>query len=189
MARMKARDQRDGFEDRLARIKKGGANTMGEVHLGPREEVRAGDKSAKPTNTVRIKKKKTKSREIGRGSAISLIFIAFVFGALSMFVGQVADFHLFNEGGLAPIDLSETPVGPYLQFAALAIGGVLALMFCWTFRLTSILRLAAAAAGVFCMVEFHTNMVQGAPGLFVKFFSKGYVETVKEMPKSTLFAA
>ena len=57
MARSKKMDHRDGFEDRLARIKKGGANTMGEIQVGPREEIRAGSKT-KPTNTVRVKRKK-----------------------------------------------------------------------------------------------------------------------------------
>ena len=50
--------QRKGFEDRLSRIKQGGANTMGEVQIGPRDETDS--RKSKPTNTVRIKRKKPK---------------------------------------------------------------------------------------------------------------------------------
>ncbi len=188
MARSKKLDQRDGFEDRLKRIKKGGANTMGEIQVGPREEIRAGSKS-KPANTVRVKRKKQKKKEVGRGSTMSLMFMAFLFGGLSMFVGQVANFHFFQEGGFVPIDLSGTPVEQYLPFAHLAIGGVLALMFCWTFHLTSILRLAAAAAGVFLVFEYHAEMVQQAPGVYSKFFSKPYVKEIRQSAKADNAAA
>ena len=187
MARKKSLGQRDGFENRLDRIKKGGANTMGEIQVGPREEIRAGSKK-KATNTIRIKQKK-KTKEVGRGSTMSLIILAFAFGALSMFVGQVANFHFFQAGGLVPVDLTETPVAPYLPFAHLAIGGLLALMFCWTFRLTSIFRLAAAAIGVFVVMEYHTEMVQQAPGVYTKFFSKAYVKEVRQTAQANNAAA
>lgn len=188
MARKKSLGQRGGFEDRLARIKKGGANTMGEIQVGPREEIRAGSKT-KPTNTVRVKRKKAKNKEIGRGSTMSLIILAFLFGGLSMFVGQVANFHFFQDGGFVPIDLSGTPVEQYLPFAHLAIGAILALMFCWTFRLMSILRLAAAAAGVFLVFEYHTEMVQQAPGVYTKFFSKAYVKELRKSARAAEAAA
>ena len=177
--RSMSKDQRSGFDDRLARIRKGGSNTMGEVHIGPREEIRAGNKKA-PKNTVRVKKKNNKHKEIGRGSALSLLILSFVFGAFSMFVGQAADFHLFQTGGLAPIDLSGTPVEPYLAQASLVFGGVLAILFAWTFRLTTILRLAAVAAGLFVMVEYHSDLVKQVPGVYTKFFSKAYVKSVRQ---------
>ena len=171
-----AKGQRNGFEDRLSRIKKGGANTMGEVQIGPRAEIRAGSKS-KPSNTVRLKKKKTGKKEIGRGSTSSLILLAFAFGVLSMFVGQAAGYHFFG-GGLVPIDLTGTPAEPYLDQAHLILGGVLGFLFCWTFRLTSIVRVAAMVAGLAVMVQYHTDLVQQAPGVYTKFFSKAYVKEV-----------
>lgn len=178
-SRSMSKDQRDGFEDRLSRIKKGGANTAGEVQIGPRDEIRAGDKRAsKPANSVRIKQRRRKKKEVGRGSTLSLIILAFAFGALSMFVGQAAGFHFFG-GGLVPIDLSGTPLEPYLPQAHFAIGGVLALLFCWTFRLTSMMRIIAMVAGLAVMVQYHTEMVQQAPGVYQKFFSKGYVKRVQ----------
>ena len=174
-----AKGQRSGFEDRLSRIKKGGANTMGEVHLGPREEVRANQAAkSKPSNTVRLKRKNTRKKEIGRNTGLSLIILAFIFGGLSMFVGQAAAFHFFEDGGLVPLDLSGTPVAEYLPFAAYAIGGTLGLLFCWTFRLTSLLRLVAMVGGLFVMVEYHTEMVKALPSIYVSFFSEDYVEGV-----------
>ena len=172
-----SKDQRSGFEDRLSRIKKGGSNTMGEIQVGPREEIRAGSKS-KPSNTVRMKKKSGVKKEIGRSSGLTLVILAFIFGALSMFVGQVAGFHFFQEGGLAPIDLTGSPVEEYLPFAHLIIGGVLALLFCWTFQLTTVMRLLAAVIGLGVMVQFHTDLVQQVPGIFIAFFSEDYVKTV-----------
>ena len=175
-----SKGQRNAFEDRLSRIKKGGVNTMGEVQIGPREEVRAGKSKSKPANTVRMKKKKTGKKEIGRGSTSSLIFLAFLFGVLSMFVGQAAGYHFFG-GGLVPIDLTGTPAEPYLGQAHLFIGGVLGFLFCWTFRLTSILRVAAMVAGLAVMVQYHTELVQQAPGVYTKFFSKAYVKEVRRV--------
>ena len=81
-----AETQRSGFEDRLSRIKKGGANTMGEVQIGPRDEANA--RKSKQTNTVRLKRKKPKSVNIGEGSNLVLAPVAAAVGGLSMFVGQ-----------------------------------------------------------------------------------------------------
>ena len=176
--RSMSKDQRSGFDDRLKRIKKGGANTMGEVQIGPRDEVRAGDKRAsKPANSVRMKKRKQKHKEVGRGSTLSLILLAFAFGALSMFVGQAAGFHFFG-GGLVPLNVSGTFFEPYVPLAHLIIGAFLALLFCWTFRLTTMMRIVAMVAGLGIMMQFHTEFVQQAPGVYTKFFSKGYVKRV-----------
>ncbi|MDA8584727.1 hypothetical protein N9L47_00495 [Rhodobacteraceae bacterium] len=170
-----SKEQRHGFEGRLARIHKGGSNTMGEIQIGPREEIRAGNK-AKATNTVRMKRKKTKKKEIGRASGLSLVILSFVFGCLSMFVGQVADFHMFQPGGFVPVDLTATPVAPYLPYAALVFGSFLAILFCWTFHLTTMVRLLATAVGLFVVYEYQTEMMQKAPGVYVSFFSKAYVK-------------
>ncbi len=104
-----SRSDQSGFNDRIKRIKKGGANTMGEVHIGPRDEVRAGDKGrkSKPSNTVRMKSKRKKNVNVGEGSGSSMIILAAVFGGLSMFVGQAAAFHFFQH--------SAEHIAPYLE--------------------------------------------------------------------------
>ena len=133
----------------------------------------------KPTRKPAVSgKKKNTKKEIGRNTGLSLIILAFVFGSLSMFVGQAAAFHFFQEGGLVPLDLSATPVADYVQFAHFAFGAALGLLFCWTFRLTTLMRLAAMAGGLFVMVEYHTQMVQSLPSIYVSFFSEEYVEGV-----------
>lgn len=167
--------QRRGFEDRLSRIRKGGDNTMGEVHIGPRDEVRAGQKT-KAKNTVRMKKK-TRNVKIGEGSNATLIPLAFVFGAMSMFVGQAAAYHMFADTGLIQLDLSSlAAVEPYVPYAHFLIGGILALLFGWTFRMTSALRFVALVAGLAVMVQYQGNLIEKAPGLYQAFFSKTYVK-------------
>ena len=173
-----SRQAQGGFEERLQRIQKGGANTMGEVHIGPRDEVRADHKGRKsrPSNTVRVKGKK-KSKTVDAGSNGALGPVALAFGALSMFVGQAAAFHFFQEGGLAPITPPEV-IAPYIQYAPIAIGGTLALLFMWTFHLSSILRSAALIAGCAGVFVYHVELVQKAPGLYTGFFTKEYVASV-----------
>ena len=168
-----------GFEDRLKRIRKGGANTMGEVHIGPRDEVRANKKGRKsrPTNTVRMKAKNRKNITVGEGSNKALVPLALIFGALSMFVGQAASFHLFQDGGLAPISLPDL-VAPHVAYAPIAIGGTLALLFAWTFRFSSFLRGMALIAGCAAVFVYHVDLVQKAPGLYTSFFTKEYVASV-----------
>ena len=167
--------QRTGFEDRLSRIKKGGDNTMGEVHIGPRDEVRAGQKR-KPNNTIRLKKKKQSKKEIGRASGMSLMILAFFFGALSMFVGQATAYQLFAETGLIKLDLSTTAVAPYVPVAHFIIGGFFALLFAWTFQLMAMARLVAIGLGLFVMVQYQPVLVKSVPGIYAAFFSKEFVE-------------
>lgn len=148
---------------------------MGEVHIGPREEVRAGQKG-KPNNTVRLKKKSKRNVKIGQGSGKALIPLAFIFGSLSMFVGQAAAYHLFSETGLIKLDVSGTAVQDYVPFAHFALGGLLALLFAWTFHMTSALRFLALVAGVVVMVQYHSVLIQKVPGVYAAFFSKAYVK-------------
>lgn len=167
--------QRRGFEDRLSRIKKGGDNTMGEVHIGPRDEVRAGEKAV-AKNTVRMKRK-TKNVKIGEGSSMTLVPLAFVFGAMSMFVGQAAAYHMFADTGLIQLDMSGlSAVEPYLPYAHFVFGGVLALLFGWTFRMTSAVRFLALVGGLAVMVHYQSDIIQKAPGVYQAFFSKAYVK-------------
>jgi len=147
---------------------------MGEVHIGPREEVRAGQKG-KQGNTVRLKRKK-RNVKIGQGSAKALVPLAFIFGALSMFVGQAATYHLFAETGLINLDVSGTVIQDYTPFAHFALGGLLALLFAWTFRMMSALRIVALVAGVFVMVQYQGAIIQKVPGVYAAFFSKAYVK-------------
>ncbi len=168
--------QRDGFDKRISRIKKGGKNTMGQIEIGPRDEERA--KKGKIDNTVRVKKRRKKKVDLASGATSTLVFLAIFFGGLSMFVGQAASFHFFEEGGLVPIDLGIAAIEPYLQYAPLLIGGLLALAFGYTFRLMSGLKFLALAGGFGAVFHYKLDLMQSMPGLYAGFFSEEYVKAV-----------
>lgn len=166
--------QRTGFEDRLSRIKKGGANTMGEVHIGPRDEERA--RKGKADNTVRIKKKKKKQTNLGEGPTSGLAPLGVLLGGLAMFVGQAADYQLFQEGGLVNMAAPVAALEPFMQYAPFLIGGILAMMFAWTFRLTTAVRFAALSAGFVAAFVYQTALIKAVPFMYAGFFSKEFVK-------------
>jgi hypothetical protein len=169
--------QRDGFDQRLNRIKKGGANTMGEVQIGPRDESER--KGSKHANTVRLKKKKNKKvKDLDRGSSLGLLPLAGFFGGLSMFVGQAMDYQLFNAGGLFAMSTPHPALEPYMQYAPFFLGGVLAMLFAFTFRFSGGLRAVALAAGFWAVFQYQTTLVTIFPGMYAGFFSKEFVEGV-----------
>ena len=166
--------QRSGFEDRLSRIKQGGANTMGEVHIGPPpSEERA--RKGKSDNVVRMKKRKQTKIAAGEGSTVILAPVAFLLGGMSMFTGQAADYQLFHDGGLINLAAPEI-LAPFMQFAPFAFGGFLALMFAWTFRLTSALRFIALLGGFGAVFYYQADLIQSMPGMYANFFSVEFVE-------------
>ncbi|MEM7719898.1 MAG: hypothetical protein AAF222_11910 [Pseudomonadota bacterium] len=171
-----ANDQRDGFDKRIAKIRKGGSNTMGEVHIGPVDEAQVyGKKKGKATNTVRIKKKKAKNIDLTSGSTGTLTLLAVFFGGMSMFVGQAMDFHFYGAGGL--LQLSAPAIAePYMQYAPFLFGGLLALAFGWTFRLMRGVRFLGLAGGFGAVFHYKADLIQAMPGLYAGFFSKEYVE-------------
>jgi len=166
------------FEDRLKRINKGAANTMGEVHIGPRDEKTP--RNGKATNTVRLKAK-TKKVKIGEGSNWVLVPLAMVIGALSVFAGQAAAFHFFQDGGLMPVSLPEAiaMVEPYMIYAHLVIGGLLALIFTWTFGFNGMFRKLAVAAGFGAMLFGQVQVMERFPTIYANFFSEAYVAAAR----------
>lgn len=167
--------QRDGFDRRISRIKKGGQNTMGALEIGPRDEDRA--KKGKVDNTVRVKRKRKKKVDLATGATSTLVLLALFFGGLSMFVGQAASFHFFEDGGLVPVQLPDVAAA-YLPYAPFLIGGLLALAFGWTFRLMSGLKLVALVGSFIATFYYKFEMMQAMPGLYSGFFSEPYVKAV-----------
>ena len=172
MATAKATHQT--FEDRLNRINKGAPNTMGDVHIGPTDEASA--RKGKASNTVRMKAKKKKVK-VGEGSNVILVPLAIMIGGLSVFAGQAAAFHFFQDGGLMPLTLPEAAaaVEPYLIHAHLVMGGILALIFTWTFGFNGMLRKLAVAAGFGGMLFGQVQMIERFPTIYANFFSEAYV--------------
>ena len=172
-----AREQRDAFDERLKRINKGAPNTMGEVHIGPREEVRAGQKS-KTNNTIRVKRKK-KNVNIGEGSNTVLVPTAFVIGALSMFAGGAMAYHFFG-GGLMPIEIPVEAIQPAIPYADLIFAGLLALLFMWTFGFTNKKRKLALILGLAGVFYFEGDLIERYPNTYAAVYSEDYVASAPE---------
>lgn len=168
--------QREGFDKRIQKIRKGGSNTMGEVHIGPVDEAQVyGKKKGKATNTVRLKKKNQKKVDLTSGATGTLAMLALLFGGLSMFVGQAVAFHLYG-GGIMKLTPPEF-AADYIQYAPFVFGGLLALAFGWTFRLMRGIRFLALIGGFYAVHHFQAELIQTFPGTYAGFFSKGFVET------------
>ncbi|NND17189.1 MAG: hypothetical protein HKN98_01285 [Silicimonas sp.] len=165
--------QRSGFEDRLTRIKKGGANTMGEVQIGPRDESQRG--KSRPSNTVRIKRKKRKNVKVGEGSNVVFGLVAVFVGGLSMVVGQATEFHLFQPDGLFTLTLPTDALAPVLPYVQFIIGGILALALGWAFGLTNTIRRIALILGLVAATVWHAQLVERYPGVYTAIFSEAYV--------------
>ena len=171
-----ANAQRDGFDKRIQKIRKGGSNTMGEVHVGPVDEAQVyGKKKSKATNRVRVKKKKAKNVDLNSGSTLTLSILAVFFGGMSMFVGQAMNFHFYDAGGLLQMT---PPVGleAYIQYAPFLFGGLLALAFGWTFHLMRGIRFLALAGGFGAVFYYQSELIQKVPGLYAGFFSQEFVQ-------------
>ena len=146
---------------------------MGEVHIGPRDEERA--RQGKNDNVVRMKKKKNKGVQ-SDGSTAVLAPIGVLLGGISMFVGQAAYYQLFQDGGLLNMAPPVEALAPYMHFAPFLFGGILALMFAWTFRLTSGLRLIALLGGFGAVFYYQADLIQTIPGMYANFFSPEFVK-------------
>ncbi len=167
--------QRDGFDKRISLIKKGGPNTMGEVHIGPVDEAQVyGKKKGKASNTVRMKKKRGKKVDISSGATGTLTILAVVFGGLSMFVGQAVAYHLYGEGGLAQMTPPDV-VAEYLPYAPFLFGGILAFLFGWTFQLMRGVRFLGLIGGFGAVFYYQSELIQTFPGTYAGFFSKAFV--------------
>lgn len=175
--------QRDGFEERLKRIQKGGANTMGEVHIGPKDEEKA--RKGKDKSTVQLKKKKHKAPK--RGGLI-MLFVGLFIGVLCMFVGKAADFHMFAEGGLAPMEVPIAALEPYMVYAPFVFAGLLALIFAWTFQMSTLMRKVAVIAGLTGAVYFEGDLVNQFPGIYTSMFNEAYVTAAPEPKLDDLIA-
>ena len=165
--------QRQGFEKRLSRIRKGGANTMGEVQIGPRDEATA--RKSRPANTVRIKKKKRKNVKLGEGSNIVLAPIAAVVGGLSMFVGQAAEYHLFQPGGLFNITIPIEAAASAIPYAHFIVAVFLAISLSWAFGLTNLVRRMALIAGLAAVAVWQTELIERYPAVYTGVFSEAFV--------------
>lgn len=172
-----AQAQRNGFDDRIARIRTGASpNVMGRIEVGPREEVRAHEGKKKRGRTARM-------RAARQGeSLLSVLFIlplAFLIGALAFFSGRVAAFHLFSGQGLYFIDL---PVWRVDLWGDIALAATLALLLGWTLRLGHGLRRTALLLGFAGMMSGELLLMQTFPDVFERFYTPSYVTATVAEP-------
>lgn len=167
--------QQKGFEKRLSKIRKGGSKTMGEVHVGPVDEAHV-QKKGKPNNTVRIKKKRQKNIDLNSGSTAALAPLAVLIGGLAMFVGQAMDYQLFQDGGLINLETPVAALEPYMPYAPFLFGGILALMFAWTFRFNTFIRFAALMGGFVATFVYQDEIIRTLPFMYAGFFSEQFVK-------------
>lgn len=163
--------QRQTFEERLGRIKVGGENTAGEIHVGPREMVRAKDKKKQKPKSRNKSRKLPKAQE-GSGPLAVMLPLGIFLGALSLSAGQLTNFHLFAPEGLGQFT---PPIPEVALFGHFLIGGILALLFTWAFEMDSLLRKMAVVAGFAAMVYYETQVIALYPDVYATFFSEGYV--------------
>lgn len=170
-----AQAQKQSFEDRLARINTGSANTMGEVHVGPVDEETARNPKKTRPNVVRVKPKKQKRVNTAGRGAILMLPLAVLIGGICMLAGQAGAFHLFADGGEFPVTIPFEQVEPYIQYANFAIAAILALLFSWAFGFKGILGKLAVIGGAAAFFYYQPQIIERYPDIFVAFFSEGYV--------------
>ena len=142
------------FHDRIRRVAAGGPNTMAQIYVG-----RAG---SVPPPAVR--------RSLI--SELQVLPMVGLTGALSIFLGQLASFHLFSaDGSLA---ISQISPGGFLV-AKILIGIVLALIFGKVFRFDKGIRFLALVGGFIGMIWFDSDLIAAYPDIFAIIFSETYV--------------
>lgn len=171
--------QRDGFDDRINRIRTGDSpNVLGRMEVGPREEVRAHEAGKRGRKARRARARTGHPRE----SALSLMFIApmaILIGALSLFAGRVAAFHLFTGQGMYRVDL---PVWRIDLWGDIAIAATLALLLAWTLRLNHGVRRTALLLGFAGMMSGEVLLMQEFPEVFERFYTPSYVTAATSEP-------
>lgn len=146
---------------------------MGEVQIGPRDEETA--RTSRPSNTVRMKKKKKQDVKLGEGSNLVLAPIAGAIGGGAMFVGQVAEYHLFQPGGLFTVSVPIDAIASAVPYAHFIIAILLAFSLAWAFGLTNLTRRIALIAGLAAVAVWQTELVERYPHIYTAVFSEAFV--------------
>lgn len=157
--------QRQGFDERIKRIRMGGPNTIGTIYVGPV------DPDEKPA-----KSRRQRLARVGAagGSVLGALFMwpfALLMGAVAMFAGRVAAFQISLRPELVPPQYAE--IAPLV--ADVGIAAVLMIALGWAFSLGAGFRRVFLAAGLVGVMMGEALIIQQAPELFVPLFSENYV--------------
>ncbi|MEM1066146.1 MAG: hypothetical protein AAGJ74_11650 [Pseudomonadota bacterium] len=161
--------QRDIFMERLARIEKGGVNTVGTMHIGPAEIE--GD-----SGKVKVRRKRKPLSMAAVGRWFMMLVIAGIVGFTSMLSGRVAAFHMLN----ADVEMPWPPDHIAL-YADISIAFLLMTMFAWAFQWGSLQRIVLMA-GLLSVMLGEAAMMREAPFLFEAMYTPEYVAEAVATP-------
>jgi hypothetical protein len=161
--------QSTSFHERLGRIEKGGANTMGTVYVGTDE------------NQSRITRKRAKRGQTRRFSLLISLFKPFTYplaAALGASAVLIAQFGLQQ--------LNAVVQSPALAFGVIATCMLIAYILRLLFSPNSYVHLAFRMAGMIAMLGMWHNLVHLQPALFAEAFSQDWVaQTTASLPANT----
>ena len=188
MANMQKR-QLQSFEERIGRIRTGDSvNLSGELHIGPREEVRAKDARAQKKELAKRKRKALRAAHspVGQMSSGDLMLfpVALLVGALAFLAGRLTAFHFLTPDGMFPIDTSAflPPTMPVALWGDLVLAVAFVLIFAWMFHLTRGLRRLGVLLGFAAMMPGETLLVERYPDLAAMAYSPGFVTEALARP-------
>lgn len=149
--------QRQKFQTRLQRIKKGAPNTLGQIYVGPADEPG----EAAPTKPH---------------FGFRATFLAFVLGGLAYAIGHIGQFHLLT----GHADMLAERIGTDAAAVTAAMGDVI-LAGVALFILIKLCRMRGfgpglvGAIGLFAMMGAESTAIRAAPEVFAALYSPEFV--------------
>lgn len=154
--------QRKQFQDRIARIRKGGGQTGRQIYIGPADDTRGA-----------VVKRVGPSRLREALGEMFMVPFALAIGALAMLSGRVAAYHgMANEGAALPAFV--TPEH-FALAGDITIAAVVLTLLGWSFRLGGGLRRLALITGFIGTMLGEAALIETAPAVFGALFSETYV--------------
>lgn len=151
--------QRQSFEDRIKRINKGGANTMGHLLVGSQDG--SDGPVAKP---IKMRRGKSFGQRLGMAFVNLLLMpVSFVVGGAAMVVGMTVAFHLERADFLSP--------DGFAGYSELFIAVVFAIAFGGALRLFRGPRRLPLLLGVLAVFVLQDQLLQTYPEAFAALMS------------------
>ena len=162
--------QRDEFQGRLNRIKKGGPNMLGQVYVGPAEEPGA-------------------LTDLKPHFGIMATLLALIVGALAYGVGSLFQFHTLSDDGKFTVErLGESGAQVAANFGDMFIAVLAVIILLKIVRLSGFAPYLVAALGLFGMMGLHSKAVNALPEFYSTLYSESYVAQFQPNdPYSELF--
>jgi len=152
--------QRQKFRGRLKRIKSGGPNTLGQVYIGPHDEL-GGPEASKPH------------------FGIPATIFCFILGAVAYLLGSLGQFHLLSEDGVyTTAQFGDSGAALMAWSGDLALAAVALLVLIKLTRRRGFGPYLVGAIGISAMLVGQPLAVGVKPELFTALYSEHYVARV-----------